>query len=146
SLELVQLSSYGKRRIHELSGGEQLRVAIARALAVEPEVLLLDEPLSNLDVALREQPARQLRALIERLQITTIFVTHDQSEAFALADRIALLNKGELQQTGTAAELYFKPRNLFAAQFIGRANFLHAKKLNIVNGLIEYDIEGRFKL
>jgi ABC-type Fe3+/spermidine/putrescine transport system ATPase subunit len=146
ALELVQLGSYGGRRVYELSGGEQQRVAIARALAVEPEVLLLDEPLSNLDVALREQTGRQLRALIERLNITTIFVTHDQSEAFALADRIALLSKGELQQVGQAMELYYNPRNLFVAHFIGRGNFLKARRCGQVDGLAEYEVEGRFRL
>jgi putative spermidine/putrescine transport system ATP-binding protein len=146
ALELVQLGALGARRIHELSGGQQQRVAIARALAIEPEVLLLDEPLSNLDVALRAQTGQQLRALIERLHITTIFVTHDQDDAFALADRIALLNEGELQQTGSAADIYFQPNNIFVARFIGRSNLLPAKKLGQVDGMAEYQIGDRLRL
>jgi putative spermidine/putrescine transport system ATP-binding protein len=146
ALELVQLENFGKRRVQELSGGEQQRVAIARVLAIEPEVLLLDEPLSNLDVTLREQTGQQLRALIERLRITTIFVTHDQSEAFALADRIALMSRGQLQQTGSASELYFNPGNIFVARFIGRGNFLSARLCGQKNGLAEYEVEGQFRV
>lgn len=146
SLELVSLSGYEKRRVYELSGGQQQRVAIARALAIEPVLLLLDEPLSNLDVSLREQTGRQLRELIERLRITTIFVTHDQSEAFALSDRIALIRDGQLQQLGTPAELYFRPVNTFAASFIGRSNFFNARLAERKRGYQEYIIEERFTL
>ena len=122
SLELVNLPNYGKRPVFELSGGEQQRVAIARAVVIEPQILLLDEPLSNLDASLRERTRRQLRELITSLGITTVFVTHDQEEAFALSDRIALLSKGQCQQVGTAQELYLHPANEFVAGFIGRSN------------------------
>src|SRR5690606_3808430 len=122
ALALVDLAGYGKRRVQELSGGQQQRVALARALAPEPEVLLLDEPLSNLDAALRERTRTELRALLKRVGITAIFVTHDQEEAFALSDRIAVMEKGRLQQLGTPEELYARPTNAFVASFLGRAN------------------------
>lgn len=122
ALELVNLPNYQKRPVFELSGGEQQRVAIARAVVIEPQILLLDEPLSNLDASLRERTRRQLRELITSLGITTLFVTHDQEEAFALSDRIVLLSKGRSQQVGTARELYDHPANEFVARFIGRAN------------------------
>ncbi len=121
-LSLVNLPGYEKRPVFELSGGEQQRVAIARAVVVEPQILLLDEPLSNLDAALRERTRQQLRELISSLGITTIFVTHDQEEAFALSDRIVLLSQGQCQQVGTARELYDSPANIFVAGFIGKSN------------------------
>lgn len=124
ALERVDLAGYGPRRVQELSGGQQQRVALARALAPEPPVLLLDEPLSNLDAALRERTRVELRRLLKRLGITAIFVTHDQEEAFALSDRIALLEAGRLQQVGTPEDLYQDPANPFVASFLGRANFL----------------------
>jgi len=134
ALELVNLPDYGHRQIHELSGGEQQRVAIARAIAFAPQVLLLDEPLSNLDAALRERTRAQLRELIKRLQITSIFVTHDQEEAFALSDRIAVINQGVCQQVGAPEELYDNPANEFVASFLGRSNFLEARIEAINNG------------
>lgn len=124
ALELVDLAGFERRSVQELSGGQQQRVALARALAPEPRVLLLDEPLSNLDPGLRERTRRELRAAIRRVGITTVFVTHEQEEAFALADRIALLDAGRLIQLGAADELYGRPVNLFAATFVGRANVL----------------------
>jgi len=122
ALALVDLAGYERRKVHELSGGQQQRVALARALAPEPRVLLLDEPLSNLDPALRERTRRELRQVIKRVGITTVFVTHEQDEAFDLGDRIAVLNNGRLEQTGTPEELYERPQNLFVATFVGRAN------------------------
>ena len=122
ALALVDLAGYGGRRIAQLSGGQQQRVALARALAPEPRVLLLDEPLSNLDPALRERTRRELRELITRLGITTVFVTHEQEEAFELGDRIAVLHAGRLEQIGAAEELYEHPATLFVAEFVGRAN------------------------
>jgi ABC-type Fe3+/spermidine/putrescine transport system ATPase subunit len=122
ALELVNLPNHAKRAAFELSGGEQQRVAIARAVAIEPQILLLDEPLSNLDASLRERTRRQLRELITLLGMTTVFVTHDQEEAFALSDRIALLSQGQCQQFARAQELYDHPANEFVARFIGRAN------------------------
>src|SRR5206468_1192459 len=121
-LALVDLAGFERRMPHELSGGQQQRVALARALAPEPRVLLLDEPLSNLDPALRERTRRELRALITRVGITTIFVTHEQEAAFDLGDRVAVLNQGRLEQVGTADELYERPATLFVAAFVGRAN------------------------
>ncbi|HEX5724344.1 MAG TPA: ABC transporter ATP-binding protein [Longimicrobiaceae bacterium] len=126
ALELVELPGYGKRRVQALSGGQQQRVALARALAPEPPVLLLDEPLSNLDAALRERTRAELRALLKRLGMTAVFVTHDQEEAFALSDRIAVLDRGRLQQVGTPEALYHEPVNPFVAGFLGRADFLPA--------------------
>ena len=121
-LALVDLAGFERRMPHELSGGQQQRVALARALAPEPSVLLLDEPLSNLDPALRERTRRELRALITRVGITTIFVTHEQDAAFDLGDRVAVLNRGRLEQVGAADELYERPATLFVATFVGRAN------------------------
>ncbi len=123
-LALANLSGYESRTMAQLSGGEQQRVAIARTLVTEPQLLLLDEPLSNLDASLREQTRKQLKQLTHSLGITTLFVTHDQEEAFALSDRIALLSHGVCQQVGTAHELYCSPANEFVAQFIGKSNLL----------------------
>jgi ABC-type Fe3+/spermidine/putrescine transport system ATPase subunit len=122
ALTLVDLAGFERRKVHELSGGQQQRVALARALAPEPRVLLLDEPLSNLDPALRERTRHELREVIKRVGITTVFVTHEQEEAFDLGDRIAVLNQGRLEQTGPSDELYEHPVNLFVATFVGRAN------------------------
>jgi ABC-type Fe3+/spermidine/putrescine transport system ATPase subunit len=127
ALELVELAGYAGRRVQALSGGQQQRVALARALAPEPPVLLLDEPLSNLDAALRERTRDELRALLKRMGMTAVFVTHDQEEAFALSDRVAVLSRGRLQQVGTPEELYANPANAFVAGFLGRANFLPAR-------------------
>ena len=122
ALRLVDLAGFERRKVQELSGGQQQRVALARALAPEPRVLLLDEPLSNLDPALRERTRRELRQLIKRVGITTVFVTHEQEEAFDLGDRIAVLNAGRLEQVGAPDELYERPASLFVATFVGRAN------------------------
>jgi putative spermidine/putrescine transport system ATP-binding protein len=122
ALGLVDLAGFERRKVHELSGGQQQRIALARALAPEPRVLLLDEPLSNLDPALRERTRHELRDVIKRVGITTVFVTHEQEEAFDLGDRIAVLNKGRLEQAGAPDDLYEHPVNLFVATFVGRAN------------------------
>ncbi|HLL48512.1 MAG TPA: ABC transporter ATP-binding protein [Longimicrobiaceae bacterium] len=127
ALERVELGGYGRRRVQELSGGQQQRVALARAMAPEPRLLLLDEPLSNLDAALRERTRSELRGLLKELGITAVFVTHDQEEAFALSDRIAVLDRGRLQQVGTPEALYARPTNPFVAGFLGRASFLPAR-------------------
>ena len=124
ALELVGMTAFAGRRPSQLSGGQQQRVAIARTIVVEPKVLLLDEPLSNLDANLRIQMRRDIRALQQRLQLTTIFVTHDQEEANTTSDRMAVLNDGYLQQVGTPMELYDNPSNLFVARFLGTANIL----------------------
>jgi putative spermidine/putrescine transport system ATP-binding protein len=117
----VELRGFESRKIRELSGGQQQRVALARALAPRPRVLLLDEPLSNLDPNLRERTRRELKQAIRRAGITTLFVTHEQEEAFEIGDRIALLNQGRLEQLGTAEDLYENPASRFVASFIGRS-------------------------
>jgi len=124
ALEVVGLSALGERKPSQLSGGQQQRVALARTLAVEPKVLLLDEPLSNLDAKLRVQVRRELRDLQRRLGLTTIFVTHDQEEANTVCDRIAVMSEGVVQQVGTPMGLYTQPANLFVAGFLGSANIL----------------------
>ena len=127
ALALVDLAGYESRRIGALSGGQQQRVALARALAPEPRVLLLDEPLSNLDPTLRERTRKEIREVINRVGITTVLVTHEQEEAFDLGDRIALLRDGKLEQFGTPDELYDAPATPFVAGFIGRASSLRAR-------------------
>ncbi len=122
ALDLVGLSALGKRRPGQLSGGQQQRVAIARALAIEPQVLLLDEPLSNLDARLRVQTRQELVKLQRRLGITTIFVTHDQEEALTTCHRIAVMDQGVIQQVGSPIELFDHPVNRFVAQFVGSVN------------------------
>jgi ABC-type Fe3+/spermidine/putrescine transport system ATPase subunit len=124
ALGLVDLAGFERRKVQELSGGQQQRVAVARALAPHPRVLLLDEPLSNLDPSLRERTRRELRDVIGRVGITTVFVTHEQEEAFDLGDRVAVLNAGRLEQLGTADQVYDSPASLFVATFVGRANVL----------------------
>lgn len=128
-LELVGLRGYEKRRIHQLSGGEQQRVALARALAPEPPVLLLDEPLSSLDQALRENLKQELRRILSQLNIMAIYVTHDQGEAFALANRIAIMQQGKLVQISAQHELYNRPANIWVARFLGHPNLYNAKQL-----------------
>ena len=123
-LALVDLAGFERRPVTALSGGQQQRVAVARALAPEPRLLLLDEPLSNLDPSLRERTRRSIRELVGRLRITTLLVTHEQEEAFDLAGRVALLWAGELQQVGTPEELHERPVNRTVAGFVGRANLL----------------------
>ncbi len=123
-LEMVGLASRAGHYPHQLSGGQQQRVALARALAVEPRVLLLDEPLSALDASVRLQLREQIRALQQRLSITTVFVTHDQDEALSIADRVAVMRAGRLEQVGTPAELYGMPDTPFVAEFVGTMNRL----------------------
>ena len=123
-LALVHLGGFGERRVSAISGGQQQRVALARALAPEPRLLLLDEPLSNLDPALREKTRGELRAAVRRLGITTVLVTHEQEEAFHVGDRIAVLHQGRLQQVGSAMDLYQRPETPFVASFIGRSGRL----------------------
>ncbi|WP_432443440.1 ABC transporter ATP-binding protein [Periweissella fabaria] len=130
-LALVKLEAFENRAIQELSGGQKQRVAIARALANEPDVLLLDEPLSALDYKLRKQMQSELRAIQKRLGITFIFVTHDQEEALAMSDWIFIMNDGKIQQNGTPVDIYDEPINHFVADFIGESN--------IVNGVMKQD-------
>jgi putative spermidine/putrescine transport system ATP-binding protein len=126
ALALVRLADLGNRAIRELSGGQQQRVALARALVIEPTVLLLDEPLSNLDAKLREELRREIRDIQREIGITSLFVTHDQVEALTMSDRIAVLNVGRIEQVGTPEDIYERPASRFVADFIGRANFLPA--------------------
>ncbi len=121
-LSLVQLEGYGERRIDQLSGGQRQRVALGRALAVRPRALLLDEPLTALDAKLREQLRADIDRLLRSLSITSVYVTHDQSEAMALGDRVAVMEAGEIVQIGTPREIYYKPRTAFVADFIGTMN------------------------
>jgi iron(III) transport system ATP-binding protein len=126
-LKAVQLEGYGSRYPGELSGGQQQRVAVARALVVEPEILLLDEPLSNLDANLREEMRFEIRRLHETFAITTLYVTHDQAEAMVISDRVAVLQDGRVAQVGTAEELFERPRTRFVAEFIGRTNLIDGR-------------------
>ncbi len=128
-LERVRLSGLEKRYPHELSGGQQQRVALARALAPMPELILLDEPFSSLDVSLREQLALEVRDILREAGATAILVTHDQFEAFAMADHIGVLNNGKLQQWANAFDLYHRPRNRFVAEFIGQGVFLPGERV-----------------
>jgi iron(III) transport system ATP-binding protein len=123
-LRAVQLSGYESRYPGELSGGQQQRVAVARALVVEPEILLLDEPLSNLDANLREEMRFEIRRLHEAFNITTLYVTHDQAEAMVISDRIAVIERGRVVQVGAAEDLFERPATRFVAQFIGRTNLI----------------------
>jgi iron(III) transport system ATP-binding protein len=127
ALRLVGLNGLGERLPHQLSGGQQQRVAIARALAPEPPVILLDEPFSNLDTALRDHVRSELRGILRSARTAAIIVTHDQAEALAIADRIALLHEGILHQIGTPEELFAQPRTRFAAAFMGQADFVDAR-------------------
>ena len=123
SLDLIQLRGYGERKPDELSGGERQRVALARALINEPTILLLDEPLSALDLKLRKQMQLELKGLQRKVGITFVYVTHDQGEALALSDRIAVMNEGKILQVGTPSEIYDSPQSRFVADFIGTSNF-----------------------
>ncbi len=131
ALELVQLTNYDKRRVDELSGGQQQRVAIARAVAIEPALLLFDEPLSNLDVSLREETRGELRELVTRLGLTAVYVTHDQEEAYALCDRISVMVSGKLHQSGAPRKLYEEPADASVARFLGRNNLIRAMRLSL---------------
>jgi iron(III) transport system ATP-binding protein len=135
ALDLVGLADYAKRRPGQLSGGQQQRVAIARTLAIEPQVLLLDEPLSNLDAKLRVQTRQELVKLQRRLGITTIFVTHDQEEALTTCHRIAVMDQGIIQQVGSPMDLFDKPVNRFVAQFVGTVNLFSGRTQRTADGV-----------
>jgi iron(III) transport system ATP-binding protein len=137
TLERVGLGEYAKRYPSELSGGQQQRVALGRAIASGPAVILYDEPLSNLDAALREQMRFELRTLHQRLGTTAIYVTHDQQEALVLSDRICLMNKGKIVQVGTPREVYERPADAFASDFLGTANLWAVKSRNPLDRTVE---------
>lgn len=127
ALDMVELGHLGKRKVQALSGGQQQRIALARALVVEPTLLLLDEPLSNLDAKLRDTMRTEIKRIQEELEITTLFVTHDQDEALFMADRIAIMYNGVVEQFGTPYEVYERPASEFVASFVGRANVLEVE-------------------
>ena len=130
ALNQVNLNGYERRYQRELSGGEQQRVALARVLVTEPQILLLDEPLSALDKKLREEMKIWIKELQKKLKITTVYVTHDQSEALTMSDRIAIMNEGYISQIGSPTEIYEKPNNVFVADFIGTSNFINLKTVS----------------
>ena len=141
-LDLVELTGMEGRMTNQLSGGQQQRVALARALVIEPSVLLFDEPLSNLDAKLRVSMRTEIRRIQQEVGITAIYVTHDQSEAMALSDKIIIMNKGVVAQIGTPQEIYYHPNSEFVADFIGEANFLKAQFIRNENGMYILEVNG----
>lgn len=142
TLDLVQLGDFCRRRTKQLSGGQQQRVALARALVIKPAVLLLDEPLSNLDAKLRDTMRDEIRSIQQKLGITTVFVTHDQDEALATSDRIVVMSGGSIEQVGTPEQIYEHPANRFVANFIGRANLFEAEIRHSANGIASVEVAG----
>ncbi|MCP9305823.1 ABC transporter ATP-binding protein [Lacticaseibacillus paracasei] len=146
-LKLMQIDEYRDRKPDQLSGGQQQRVALARALAVNPDVLLMDEPLSNLDAKLRVDMRQAIREIQREVGITTVYVTHDQEEAMAISDSIAVMNQGRIQQVGRPKELYHRPKNEFVASFIGRTNIIQANlKHDRATALLEFSTGYRMPL
>ena len=142
-LDLVHLQGYGDRAPGQLSGGQQQRVALARALVMEPKVLLMDEPLSNLDAKLREEMRTEIRRIQKALNITSVYVTHDQIEAMTLSDRIVVMNEGLIEQIGSPVEIYRFPNSRFVANFIGRANFIDGLVLAQKNSTLKVRSLGK---
>ena len=142
-LKLVEMEGMEARMTNQLSGGQQQRVALARALVVEPGVLLFDEPLSNLDAKLRVSMRTEIRRIQQALGITAIYVTHDQSEAMSISDRIIIMNQGVVAQSGKPMEIYYHPSNQFVADFIGEANFLKGRTAGMQGSVCKVDIQGR---
>jgi iron(III) transport system ATP-binding protein len=142
-LELVGLGGYGGQQPHQLSGGEQQRVALARAIVFQPRILMFDEPLSNLDAKLRTQMRGEIRDLQKRLGITAVYVTHDQEEAMAISDRIAVMSRGKVVQMGTAETLYAQPCNAFMANFIGKANLFRGRVVQTDGTAAHVDVFGQ---
>ena len=143
TLDLVNLQGLGSRRPSELSGGQQQRVALARAMAIEPRVLLFDEPLSNLDAKLRVSLRSEIRRIQQTLGITSVYVTHDQSEAMALSDVVVVMNAGRVEQFGSPDEVYRRPATRFVADFIGRANFVESTAERVTDGAVEVGLFGQ---
>jgi iron(III) transport system ATP-binding protein len=142
-LRLVEMEGMEARMTNQLSGGQQQRVALARALVVEPGVLLFDEPLSNLDAKLRVSMRTEIRKIQQALGITAIYVTHDQSEAMSISDRIIIMNQGVVAQSGAPMEIYYHPNSEFVADFIGEANFLKGRTLGMDGGACRVEVQGR---
>jgi iron(III) transport system ATP-binding protein len=142
-LALTELTGLENRAPNALSGGQQQRVALARALVMEPKVLLMDEPLSNLDAKLREIMRAEIRRIQQTLGITSVYVTHDQLEAMTLSDRIVVMNQGRIEQIGTPPEIYRRPQTAFVADFIGRTNFVEAKVKGVDNGNVATEVWGQ---
>ena len=146
ALALVRLHHLGDRYPRQLSGGQQQRVALARALVIHPEILLLDEPLSNLDAKLRQEMRVELVGILKAVGITTIFVTHDQDEALSLADRVVLMNAGRIEQVGTPVEVYEEPATAFVAKFLGEPNVLAARVASVAGGEIACELDGGYRV
>ena len=142
ALEMVRLGGLSDRYPRQLSGGQQQRVSLARALVVNPDIMLFDEPLSNLDAKLREEMRTELLEIQERVKITSIYVTHDQDEALALADRVAVMNEGRIEQIGTPNEVYETPSTAFVAKFLGESNVLQATVAQVSGSAIVCDLAG----
>jgi iron(III) transport system ATP-binding protein len=142
-LELVGLAGYERQFSSQLSGGEQQRVALARAIVIRPRVLLFDEPLSNLDARLRVQMRQEIRDLQKRLSITTVYVTHDQEEAMAVSDRIAVMNQGTIVQQGSAEDLYYRPASEFVARFVGKVNLVPGRVVAVGAAGAQVEMLGR---
>ena len=140
ALDIVDLAGFQQRPAPRLSGGQQQRVALARAIVHEPRLLLLDEPLSNLDAQLRDEMRGELKRLQSKIGITTVYVTHDQSEALALSDRIAVIDRGRISQIGTPQDIYFRPVNPFVARFVGATNLLSGRLIGTANGKGEVEV------
>jgi iron(III) transport system ATP-binding protein len=140
ALAIVDLGGFQQRPATRLSGGQQQRVALARAIVHEPRLLLLDEPLSNLDAQLRDEMRSELKRLQDKIGITTVYVTHDQSEALALSDRIAVLDQGRISQIGSPHDVYFRPANPFVARFVGATNLLTGRLIGSANGRGEVEV------
>ena len=145
-LETVKITQYADRLPERLSGGQQQRVALARAIVIKPDVLLMDEPLSNLDAKLRIEMRNAIRQIQNSVGITTIYVTHDQEEALAISDRIAVMNQGRVMQVGTPSEIYAKPENPFVAGFIGVSNFLNCDVTKCEGGMAKVSIKGELDI
>ncbi|MDN3699009.1 MULTISPECIES: ABC transporter ATP-binding protein [Vibrio] len=145
-LSLVHLDGYGDRYPHQLSGGQQQRVAIARSLAYKPDLLLLDEPFSNIDTQVRHELISQIRKIFKKQGVTAIFVTHSREEAFAFADKMAVMNHGVIEQYGTASELYYQPSSKFVADFLGGGSYVSATRISLTEfqtalGVVEAQIK-----
>src|SRR5690606_30511962 len=142
ALEMVQLGGYGERSIDQMSGGQQQRVSLARALVVKPRCLLLDEPLSNLDAKLRVEMRREIRRIVKENGLTAVYVTHDQEEALSMADRLAVLSRGRVEQVGSPEEVYRNPLTASVAAFIGETNLIRGRVIEVRSGYAMVDTSG----